>query len=178
MSLVSLICFTACENSNNASNTEPYYDSDGNIHYKQSKFFILTDSTKGFTTDEYGKYIYKYRGSITNGTDMIFKEANVSMTIIFTLTNGVQLTDSVINAGQLQSITGGLQESHSIEMFEPKQTCTLYEFISYPINKKYKSYPIKKVVVSFRIELYYEIDGKYYYRFIKDEDITNDWKNL
>ena len=173
-----LISLVACNNSDNESNTEPYYDSDGHIHYKPSKFFILKDDKKGFKVDDFGNFLYEYQGSITNGTDRIFKKATVSMVLVFDLDNGQQLTDSVINDDHPLMAMGGLEEKRSVEMFQPQQTYTLQYFESYPISKDYKKYPIKKMVVSFRIELYDEINDKYYHRFIKDEDITDEWKQL
>jgi hypothetical protein len=173
-----LVSLAGCNNSNNESNTEPYYDSEGHIHYNPSKFFILKDDKKGFKTDEFGDFTYKYHGNLYNGTNRIFKKATVSMVLIFDLDNGQQLTDSVINADHPLMAMGGLEEKHFVEMFQPKQTYPLQEFESYPISKEYKKYPIKKMVVSFRIELYDEINDKYYYRFIKDEDITDEWKRL
>lgn len=168
---IGLLLNGACNQNNSAENEN-----------QPSKDFLLVDHTshKGFKIESSfpNEVSYFYSGSITNNTTNIYKSATIYMTVIFNLKNGEQITDKDTHNDDALFDWSGVKSLHVVEMFQPNEKYDLEEFESHSIDLKYAKYPIKSVIVSFRIKLLDEVNNTENEVFLKEEDVTDNWSKV
>ena len=141
--------------------------------------FTLKSTDEGFKEDNFGQIIYRYKGSLRNNTQNIYKEVRVDMRVIMNLENGQQLTDESIHDHNGLDFFSSLGSMHLSDIMQPGEEQEMRDFESASIDPKYGAYPIKSVYLQFTAEPKDEVNGTPSDKIlIKNDDVTTEWRNI
>lgn len=148
-------------------------NSNGNYLEQESPFKVVKIDKKSFKSIG-DSYQFTFSGEVENKSTNIYDEVYTTMSIEFELENGNIITERDYNSG-LWANPGELEKA-----WKPNEVRKIDErggIDSDFVPKRYKDYPIKRVVavLSFSTE---DIINKTKDDFYYTLDITNIWKDL